>query len=151
MSASADLPAPWAAVPGRFRSRGLRWTPQRGAVIEVLAGTAGHITGAELVELCRARDPQTIPSTVYRTLDVLEELGLVRHGHGADGREEYHVGPGSEHGHMYCSACGGSWEIPDLAADRIAAALVDADDFHVDVSHVTVVGRCRRCALRADA
>ena len=55
--------------------------------------TEGHVTGAELVERCRRRDPATTPSTVYRTLDVLEELGIVRHGHGPDGREEYHVLP----------------------------------------------------------
>jgi Fur family ferric uptake transcriptional regulator len=151
MTLSADLPVTWATVPDRFRRRGMRWTSQRRAVIEVLAGTDGHITGAELVDRCRARDPHTIPSTVYRTLDVLEELGLVRHGHGADGREEYHVGPDSEHGHMHCSACGGSWEIPHEAADRIAAALADAVDFEVDVSHVTVVGRCRDCGRRASA
>jgi Fur family ferric uptake transcriptional regulator len=142
---------PWATVPARFRARGMRWTPQRRAVIEVLADTDGHITGAELVDRCRARDPGTIPSTVYRTLDVLEEIGLVRHGHGADGREEYHVGPNSEHGHMYCAACGESWEIPVAAADRIAASLADADGFEVDISHVTVVGRCRACARTASA
>ena len=146
-----SLANPWATVPARFRARGMRWTPQRRAVIEVLADTDGHITGAELVDRCRARDPRTIPSTVYRTLDVLEEIGLVRHGHGADGREEYHVGPDSEHGHMYCAACGESWEIPAAAADRIAASLADADGFEVDISHVTVVGRCRACARAASA
>ena len=75
------------------RSRGMRWTPQRRTVVEVLAASSGHVTSAELIERCRERDPQTIPSTVYRTLDALEQLGLVRHGHGADGREEFHVGP----------------------------------------------------------
>ena len=140
---------PWARVPDRFRARGMRWTPQRRAVIEVLRDAAGHVTGAEVVERCRTRDPRTIPSTVYRTLDVLEELGLVRHGHGPDGREEYHVGPGAEHGHMHCAACGESWEIPAAAADRIVGALAEADGFQVDVSHVTVVGRCRACARSA--
>src|SRR6185295_7786992 len=91
MSSPIPLPEPWASVRQRLRERGLRWTPQRRAVIEALAGSDGHITGAELLERCRAIDAATIPSTVYRTLDVLEELGLVQHGHGADGREEFHV------------------------------------------------------------
>jgi Fur family ferric uptake transcriptional regulator len=124
----------------------MRWTPRRRAVIEVLQEADGHLTAAELVERCRFRDPNTIPSTVYRTLDVLEELGLVRHGHGADGREEYHVGPGAAHGHMYCATCGASWAIPERTADRIARALREAEDFEVDRSHVTVVGRCGGCA-----
>ena len=75
-------------------------------LVDVLSRTDGHVTGAELVERCRQKDPSTIPSTVYRTLDVLEELGLVRHAHGPDGREQYHVLPETEHGHLHCSGCG---------------------------------------------
>src|SRR5919106_1209622 len=107
MPPTTTLAEPWASVPDRFRQRGLRWTPQRRAVVEVLAASDGHVTGAELVERCRALDPSTIPSTVYRSLDVLEELGLIRHGHAADGREEFHARPEEEHGHRYCAACAG--------------------------------------------
>ena len=96
MSRSVSLPEPWSEVREQLHQRGMRWTPQRRTVIEVLAASSGHVTSAELIERCRERDPQTIPSTVYRTMDALEELGLVRHGHGADGREEFHVGPDAE-------------------------------------------------------
>jgi len=68
---------PWADVQQRLHARGLRWTPQRRVVIDVLSRSDGHVTGAELVDRCRMVDPATTPSTVYRTLDVLEELGLV--------------------------------------------------------------------------
>lgn len=141
-----ELAEPWRSLPGRLRAQGLRWTPQREAVVTVLAGADGHLTGAELVERCQLVDPRTIPSTVYRTLDALEELGLVQHGHGADGREEYHVRPGSEHGHRYCAHCGRHWDIEpgSDAARRIVAAFAD-DEFAVDLSHVTVVGRCASC------
>jgi len=149
MHTPGSLPAPWDQVRDRFRERGLRWTPQRRTVVEVLAGARGHLTGAELVERCRALDERTIPSTVYRTLDVLEELGLVRHGHGADGREEYHVGPEAEHGHLYCSGCGGSWEIDARQADGIVRAFRTARGFQVDLSHVTVVGLCDECQRAA--
>ena len=109
------------------------------------------MTGAELVERCRAVDPDTIPSTVYRTLDVLEELGVISHSHGADGREEFHVLPAEEHGHLYCRRCGGQWE---LAADDPAVVGVaarpstGARGFEIDVSHLTLIGRCATC--RAD-
>lgn len=136
----------WSAIPDRLRARGLRWTPQRRTLVEVLSRTDGHVTGSELVERCREADPATTPSTVYRTLDVLEELGLIRHGHGADGREEFHVRPEVEHGHLHCEPCGETWEI---AADE-AAALVDSlrvsRGFAVDLSHVTIVGRCAGCS-----
>ena len=138
---------PWAGIPDRLRSRGLRWTPQRRVLVEVLATTDGHVTGAELVERCRAMDPNTIPSTVYRTLDVLEDLGIVRHSHGADGREEFHVLPAVEHAHLYCRSCGGSWEL--AADDPAISTAIDAFDgsrgFAVDVSHLTMTGLCAAC------
>ena len=146
-----NLPAPWDSVERDFRSHGMRWTSQRRTVVEVLAETEGHISSAELVERCRARDPGTIPSTVYRTLDALEELGLVRHGHGADGHEEFHVAPAAEHGHRYCGACGGTWEIHGDEAAAIQAAFEVTAGFDVDLSHVTIVGRCRSCRDRSDA
>jgi len=149
MASPIPLPEPWASVRQRLRERGLRWTPQRRAVIEALAGSDGHITGAELLERCRVIDPATIPSTVYRTLDVLEDLGLVQHGHGADGREEFHVGPEGLHGHLHCATCGGRWEIRAGAARTIVDGLRASDGFEVDLSHVTVVGTCADCASAA--
>jgi len=145
MLATGSLAEPWSSVRQRLRDRGLRWTPQRRTVVSVLAATRGHVTGAELVERCRAVDPSTIPSTVYRTLDVLEEIGLVRHGHGADGREEFHVRPGEEHGHLHCAGCGGRWEIGAEPAAAIVELLRASEGFAVDLSHVTVVGHCSAC------
>ncbi len=146
MTATRSLPVPWDGVAERLRGRGLRWTPQRRTVIEVLAEADGHITAGDLVERCRARDARTIPSTVYRTLDVLEELGLVRHGHGADGREEFHVLPGGEHGHLHCTHCGTTWEIGRGPSAAVGEVLRAADGFEIDIGHVTLVGRCRDCA-----
>lgn len=140
------LPDNWPRVATLLRERGQRWTPQRQVVVDVLRETRGHVTAAEILSRCRAREPGTTPSTVYRTLDVLEELGLVRHGHGADGREEYHVDPAAEHGHRYCERCGASWEIAEDEAAAIRQAFQAADGFEVDISHVTIVGRCRACA-----
>jgi Fur family ferric uptake transcriptional regulator len=142
---SHDAPRAWETVRERLRDRGLRWTPQRRALVAVLAEAEGHVTGAELVERCRQRDPATIPSTVYRTLDVLEELGIVRHGHRPDGREEYHVLPDDEHGHLHCSSCRESWEIGAHEAAAIAASLDAERGFELDLSHVTIIGRCRAC------
>jgi Fur family ferric uptake transcriptional regulator len=135
----------WSDVRDRLRARGLRWTPQRRTLIDVLAQADGHVTGAELVERCRAVDPTTIPSTVYRTLDVLEELGLLRHSHGADGREEFHVLPEAVHGHLHCNACGTTWEIPADEAAGLVQALERQRGFAVDVTHLSIAGRCAGC------
>lgn len=126
----------------------MRWTPQRRLLVEVLEATDGHITGAELVDRCRSVDPETTPSTVYRTLRVLEELGLVEHAHGADGREEFHVRPIESHGHLHCSSCGSSWEISPADAEATVAAFRDRLGFEIDLSHLSIGGRCARCQGR---
>lgn len=128
-----------------MRDRGLRWTPQRRALIDVLAESDGHVTSVELIERCRALNPETIPSTVYRTLDVLEELGLIRHGHGADGREEFHVLPESDHGHLHCSVCAATFELGTAEAAILVRSLRISRGFEVDLSHVTMVGLCGAC------
>ncbi len=129
----------------QLRERGMRWTPQRQALVEVLLTSDGHITGTELVERCREHDPETTPSTVYRTLDALEEIGLVRHSHGHDGREEFHVLPSTEHGHLRCEVCGSTWQIEADEARQLTRALARGRGFTVDLSHLTIVGRCAGC------
>jgi Fur family transcriptional regulator, ferric uptake regulator len=138
--------SPWEGIRDRLHARGLRWTPQRRVLIEVLSHSNGHVTGSELVERCREADPSTVPSTVYRTLDVLEELGIVRHAHGADGREEFHVLPAAEHGHLHCRACRETWEIDEAEARALVAAMQADRGFEVDLSHLSVSGLCRACA-----
>lgn len=135
----------WTGLRERLHAGGLRWTPQRRVLVEVLSRSDGHVTGAELVERCRAVDPATTPSTVYRTLDVLEELGIVRHAHGADGREEFHVLPDSEHGHLHCRGCRQTWEIDADEAATLVAELNADRGFRVDLSHLSVSGLCREC------
>ena len=127
MTRDRIAPTPQPTRPGRTCATGCTpaacaGRPQRRTLIEVLSQTDGHVTGAELVERCREMDPTTIPSTVYRTLDVLEELGLLSHSHGADGREEFHVRPIAAHGHLHCIGCGTTWEIDaDEAASLVAS------------------------------
>ena len=79
--------------------------------------------------------------------ECLEELGVLSHSHGADGREEFHVLPATEHGHLYCRSCGGQWELD--SDDRSVVAAVEAFDagrgFEVDVSHITLIGTCAAC------
>ena len=105
------------------------------------------MTGAELVERCREVDPATTPSTVYRTLDVLEELGIVRHAHGADGREEFHVLPEADHGHLHCLGCRETWEIGARGGGRPRRARCAAErGFAVELSHLSISGLCRGCA-----
>lgn len=139
----------WAEVRSRLRAAGLRWTPQRGAVLAVLEGVEGHVTGAELVERSRRIDPETTPSTVYRTLDVLEELGIVAHSHGREGRAEFHVNPVADHGHLVCAGCGCTWELGPEEVRGLVDRLRSDRGFEVALEHLSIEGRCAECRARA--
>ena len=117
-------------------------------ILELLESTDGHVTGAELVDRCRTVDPDTTPSTVYRTLRVLEDLGVVQHAHGPDGREEFHVRPAEAHGHLHCSECRQSWEISPADAAATVREFQDRLGFEIDLSHLSVGGRCASCASK---
>lgn len=132
----------------RLHERGLRWTPQRRLLVEVLSRTEGHITGAELIERCREQEPDTTPSTVYRTLDVLEDIGFICHAHGLDGREEFHVRPTRKHGHLHCSICHRAWEIEAEDVRDLLDEFERERGFRVDLGHLTVVGVCRDCQAK---
>ncbi|MEO8207397.1 MAG: Fur family transcriptional regulator [Chloroflexota bacterium] len=136
----------WDGVEDRVRARGLRWTPQRATLVEVLAAEKGHVTGSQLVARCRDIEPATTPSTVYRTLGVLEELGLISHSHGLDGREVFHVLPATAHGHLICGACGADEELSASDAAVFLDTLRRDRGFVAEVDHLSVTGRCRACA-----
>ena len=141
--------AAWLGVREQLHARGLRWTPQRRLILDILRATQGHVSGSEIVEACRARDPETTPSTVYRTLDVLEDLGLLCHSHGPDGREEFHVLPRHEHAHLQCDGCGASWEVTSTELDGLVEGIRRSRGFEVRIEHLTITGRCPDCADQA--
>lgn len=139
-------PADWSTARDQLRAKGLRWTPQRRTLIDVLSKTDGHVTGAELIERCRELDPATIPSTVYRTLDVLEDLGLLSHSHRADGREEFHVQPAEAHGHLHCTSCDTTWEVMADEAAAVVNSMRRSRGFAVELSHLSISGTCADCS-----
>lgn len=141
----------WADVRDALRARGLRWTPQRRLILEALAATDGHVTGADVVERCRERDPATTASTVYRTLDVLEDLGFLSHSHSAAGREEFHVLPRAPHAHLECRSCGGRLELPSGDAAALVEPLRARLGFAADLGHLTISGECRECRAASAA
>jgi Fur family ferric uptake transcriptional regulator len=135
----------------RLRSRGLRLTPQRERVLAAV-GALEHATPEAIVARLRddAAPDATAPdtSTVYRTLELLERLGLVWHTHLGKGAPVYHA---AEHPHLHvvCASCGAIASAPpgllDAAAERLAADI----GFTVDVGHVALSGTCAACRERA--
>ncbi|HVE73624.1 MAG TPA: Fur family transcriptional regulator [Mycobacteriales bacterium] len=128
-----------------LRARGYRLTPQRQLVLEAVAA-AGHATPEEIVTAVRRTAGGVNISTVYRTLELLEEIGLVRHNHLGHGAPTYSVATEDEHVHLVCRDCGTIEEAPLGVAAGLAGTLSTERGFTVDLGHLAVFGRCARCA-----
>ena len=84
-------------------------------------------------------------STVYRTLELLEELGLVRHAHLTDRAPTYHSTATTNHVHLVCRGCGQVTEISPDVIEPMVRTLHDDHGFTTDVGHLTIFGTCRSC------
>lgn len=131
----------------RLRASGLRLTASRQrvlAAVTALEHATPEAIGTRLREEAPADGAAPDTSTVYRTLEVLERLGLVWHTHLGKGAPVYHA---AEHPHLHvvCASCGtiasADPELLSAAAERLAADL----GFTVDVGHVALSGTCRAC------
>lgn len=127
------------------RARGGRMTVQRRLILDALARARHHTTAEELARSVRARHPQIDPSTVYRTLEALEELGAVTHTH-IDGRvTRWHRADVERHGHLVCRACGAEEEVPLATLGPLARRLRADHGFEADLAHSAILGLCARC------
>lgn len=138
MSAEAELR-------DRLRGSGHRLTPQRELILQAVA-ELGHATPDEVLAHVQAQASAVNASTVYRTLELLEELGLVRHAHLGGRAPTYHSTAEPEHGHLVCRGCGRETSLAPTAAAALVDRLHDDEGFRVDVGHLTVFGTCRECS-----
>ncbi|WP_205474163.1 Fur family transcriptional regulator [Nocardioides sp. SYSU D00038] len=128
----------------RLREQGYRLTPQRELILAAVE-TLGHATPDEVLAEARRTAPSVNASTVYRTLEVLEGLGLVRHAHLSDRAPTYHSVGGREHFHLKCRNCQRVESVDPEVAGGLLEALRTQHGFVADVGHLTVFGRCETC------
>src|SRR5919112_1031921 len=129
-----------------LRSRGYRLTPQRQLVLEAV-GEIGHATPEEIAAAVRKTASGVNISTVYRTLELLEELGLVQHTHLGHGAPTYSVASEDDHVHLVCRDCGQVDEVASDVVENVVRRLSAERGFTVDVGHFAVFGRCRSCSV----
>jgi Fur family ferric uptake transcriptional regulator len=139
MTTSAD------GVLDLIRDRGLRMTPQRRAIVAAIMATKGHISPTSVARQVQDLVPGVNPSTVYRTLDLLEDLGVLSHAHLESG-PEYHRRQDSRHVHLSCSRCGMQDSLSMAEAERLERLLVRHRGFRPDLTHFAISGLCSRCA-----
>lgn len=128
-----------------LRSRGYRLTPQRQLVLAAVT-ELGHATPEEAHAWVVQRASGVNISTVYRTLELLENLGLVRHAHLTHGAPTYHAADAPEHVHLICRDCGTVTEIERDVITPLVETLLDDHGFVTDVGHLTIFGSCAECS-----
>lgn len=130
----------------RLRARGQRVTQQRRLVLEAVAAL-GHATPEQIhAEV----GPGADLSTVYRTLDLLEEVGLVQHTHLGHGSPTWSIAEGEVHVHLVCRDCNTVREIPALMVADLQSTLEAKEGFEIDMSHLALTGRCAHCRTKRD-
>lgn len=130
---------------GALRDRGQRVTPQRLVIARVMEELDRHATAEMVFSEVSTRMPGVSLPTVYATLDLLEELGLV-HRVATEGGTVVFDPRTDDHHHLVCRACGKIVDIDaPLQPDAVLAAARDAG-FTPDHAQVTVRGLCRDCA-----
>lgn len=128
-----------------LRARGYRLTPQRQLVLQAV-NRLEHATPDEIrTEVGRTAAGVNI-STVYRTLELLEELSLVTHTHLGHGPPTYHAATDDEHLHLVCRRCGSVTEADVGVAAPLVDALAGTHGFDTDVKHFAIFGSCAACS-----
>jgi Fur family transcriptional regulator, ferric uptake regulator len=134
MSQPADLA-------GQLRRRGLRMTAQRQRVLDAVR-ELGHATPEQVAGVVAGVDL----TTVYRALELLEELGVIKHTHLGHGAPSYRLAD-DDHVHLVCHRCGSVTDADPAIADDLAHRLLAEHGLTLDLAHFTVFGECRECTV----
>jgi Fur family transcriptional regulator, ferric uptake regulator len=130
-----------------LRRRGYRLTPQRQLVLQAVDALE-HATPDDILGEVRRTAAGVNISTVYRTLELLEELGLVSHAHLGHGAPTYHLAHRHRHMHLVCRDCARVIEADVAVAAAFTEQLRETFGFRTDMKHFAIFGRCAECSAR---
>ena len=130
-----------------LRSLGQRLTPQRHLVLSALGEVGEHFCAEEVHALARASYTDLNLSTIYRTLDLLERLGLLTRTTGdfGDGKIRYHLAERGHHHHLVCRRCGAVLEADPAVLKPLEDSVERAYGFRIEIDHLAMFGFCARC------
>ena len=127
-----------------LRQRGLRMTPQRRVIVAEIMRTQGHISPTALAKKVQGDMPGVNASTIYRTLAILEQAGVLAHAH-LEGGAEYHRTEDAGHVHLACSRCGTEDNLSLDEAEALQQLIEQHRGFRPDLTHFAISGTCAEC------
>jgi len=139
-------PAAVEEVVRAVRQAGGRATVALRCVVTTLAQAKGHRSAEELVSAVQAQYAEVNESTVYRTLERLEELGVAYHVHLGHGPAQWHLVAEHSHQHLTCRSCGSVIEVAPGLFEPLMRQLAEGYGFRADVGHFALTGICAACS-----
>lgn len=128
-----------------IHSRGVRMTPQREAIVRVIFDAKTHVTAEDVHARVRRKMRGVNLTTVYRTLQLLETLGLVDHAHLGHDAATWTPAQAGHH-HLVCRVCGMVEELPEEVLAPFASQVSRKTGFDLELSHFALTGTCRDCS-----
>lgn len=128
-----------------LQTRGIRITPQRAIIFEAMEKLEGHITAEDIFQEVQQVNPYISLATVYRTLDLLQELKLINPTNLGRGQTYFALKNHGPHHHMVCTVCGGIEEFPDELLESVRHSLITRYGFEAHTEHMSIFGICQKC------
>ena len=127
-----------------LRERGLRVSAARRLVLESLFGAEGPLSAERVAEGLEGRLPRSDLASVYRNLETLEEVGLVRHVHLGHGPGLYALAA-PEHEYLVCESCHAVRAVAREELDGVRDQIASQFGFEARFTHFPLVGLCPDC------
>jgi Fe2+ or Zn2+ uptake regulation protein len=137
------------AIVTALEDAGYRLTSQRRSLASLIAERRGHFTAEGLLHESRRRRLGVTRATIFRSLDVLAELGLVERLDLPTGEHAFVACAAKHHHHIVCSSCGRSTEVADNGFEAVAAAIERHSGYRVDTHRLELFGLCPACRAAA--
>jgi Fur family ferric uptake transcriptional regulator len=129
-----------------LRKKGYRLTQSRRHILAALISSQGHITADGLYDTVSQEQSGIGRMSVYRTLDLLSELGLIRPVYQNTGAAHYILLDSGHHHHLVCSSCGTVIEFDDCAVKKVESAIRRNYNFEIQGHLLEFIGRCSDCS-----
>ena len=127
-----------------LKEKGLKLTPQRRLIVDIIHHSQAHISAVEIVAYVQSKMPGVNKSTIYRTLEILEEAGCVYRSELGDEFIYHHAEEGHHH-HLVCHKCGQVIDCDEDLFTPVERSFMERYGFRARFKHVVVSGLCENC------
>lgn len=134
-----------------LQARGLRVTPQRAIIFETIEKLEGHITAEDIYQKVQKVNPYISLATVYRTLELLQELKLINQTNFGRSQTYFALKDHGPHHHLVCTSCGYIEEFPDELFEPMRIRLKEQYGFETRTDHMSLFGVCKACQAKKSA